>query len=54
MIERTPKALSETEHGNSTIMPEVTLERTSSSAAICCECLVLCGEIITEEFDLNG
>jgi hypothetical protein len=31
------------------IMPEVTVGRTSSSAAICCECLVLCGEIITEE-----
>jgi ClpX C4-type zinc finger len=32
------------------IMPEVTVERTSSSAAVCSECLVLCGEIITEEF----
>ena len=33
------------------IMPEVTVERSSSSAAICSECLVLCGEIITEELD---
>jgi hypothetical protein len=32
----------------------VTLERTSASAAICSECLVLCNEIITEEFDLNS
>ena len=32
------------------LMPEVTLERTSASAAICSECLVLCNEIITEEF----
>jgi hypothetical protein len=30
-------------------MPEVIVERTSSSAAICSECLALCGEIITEE-----
>ena len=36
------------------IMPEVTVERSSSSAAICSECLVLCGEIITEEFNLQG
>ena len=33
------------------IMPEVTVERTSASAAICSECLVLCGEIITEELN---
>jgi ClpX C4-type zinc finger len=31
------------------IMPEVTVERTSSSAAVCSECLVLCNEILTEE-----
>jgi hypothetical protein len=31
------------------IMPEVTVERTSASAAICSECLELCDEIITEE-----
>jgi hypothetical protein len=31
------------------IMPEVTVERTSSSAAICSECVMLCGEILTEE-----
>ena len=31
------------------VMPEVTVERSSSSAAICSECLALCGEIITEE-----
>jgi ClpX C4-type zinc finger len=36
------------------LMPAVTLERTSASAAICSECLVLCNEIITEEFDLNS
>jgi ClpX C4-type zinc finger len=34
------------------IMEEVTVERTSSNAAVCSQCLVLCGEIITEE--LNG
>ena len=33
------------------MMPDVTVQRTSSSAAICSECLVLCGEIITEELD---
>jgi hypothetical protein len=33
------------------IMPDVTVERTSSSAAICSECLMLCGEIITEELN---
>jgi hypothetical protein len=32
-------------------MPTVTLERTSASAAICSECLVLCNEIITEELN---
>ena len=31
------------------IMPEVAVERTSSSAAICSECIGLCGEILTEE-----
>jgi hypothetical protein len=31
------------------IMPEVTVERTSASAAICAECLALCDEIIIEE-----
>jgi ClpX C4-type zinc finger len=36
------------------IMPEVTVERTASSAAICSECLVLCGEIITEETNGSG
>ena len=34
------------------LMPELTLERTSASPAICSECLMLCDEIITEE--LNG
>jgi ClpX C4-type zinc finger len=36
------------------VMPEVTLERTSASAAICSECLDLCHEIITEELDVAG
>jgi hypothetical protein len=36
------------------VLPEVTVERTSSSAAICSECLVLCGEIITEELDASS
>ena len=36
------------------IMPDVTVERTSSSAAICSECLVLCGEIITEELNASS
>jgi hypothetical protein len=36
------------------IMPEVTVERTSSSAAVCSECLVLCGEIITEELNASS
>ena len=36
------------------IMPEVTVERTSASAAICSECLVLCGEIITEELNASS
>ena len=36
------------------IMPEVTVERTSSNAAVCSECLVLCGEIITEELNASG
>jgi hypothetical protein len=36
------------------IMPEVTVERTSSSAAICSECVMLCGEIITEERNASG
>jgi ClpX C4-type zinc finger len=31
-------------------MPAVRLERTLTSAAICSECLVLCNEIITDEF----
>ena len=35
------------------IMPEVTVERTSSSVAVCSECLVLCHEIITEEDSLS-
>jgi ClpX C4-type zinc finger len=35
-------------------MPAVTLERTSASAAICSECLVLCNEILAEEFSTNG
>jgi hypothetical protein len=30
-------------------MPEVTVERTSASPAICAECLALCSEIIIEE-----
>jgi len=30
------------------------VERTSSSAAICSECLVLCGEIITEELNASS
>ena len=36
------------------LVPEVTLGRTSESPAICSECLVLCNEIITEEFSANG
>jgi hypothetical protein len=36
------------------IMAEVTVERTSSSAAICSECIGLCGEIITEELSASG
>jgi hypothetical protein len=36
------------------LMPGVTVERTSSSAAICSECLMLCGEIITEELTAEG
>ena len=36
------------------VMPEVTLDRSSSSAAVCSECLALCGEIITEEFGPNS
>jgi len=36
------------------IMPEVTLERTSASAAICSECLKLCSEIISEELNSDG
>ena len=36
------------------ILPEVTVERTSSSAAVCSECLVLCQEIITEEDSLDA
>ena len=36
------------------MMPDVTVERTSSSAAICSECLVLCGEIITEELNASS
>jgi ClpX C4-type zinc finger len=35
---------------NVAVLPEVTVERTSASAAICSECLALCDEIITEEF----
>jgi ABC-type arginine transport system permease subunit len=31
------------------IMPEVMVERTSASPAICSECLALCSEIIIEE-----
>ena len=38
------------------IMPEVTVERTSASAAICSQCLELCREIVTEEIagELNS
>jgi hypothetical protein len=36
------------------VMPAVTLERTSASAAICSECLDLCDEIITEELSASG
>ena len=36
------------------IMPEVTLERTSASPAICSQCLDLCREIVTEEFSSDG
>ena len=36
------------------LMEEVTVDRTSSSAAVCSECLVLCGEIITEELGPQG
>jgi ClpX C4-type zinc finger len=36
------------------VMPGVTLERTSASAAVCSECLDLCHEIITEELDVPG
>ena len=36
------------------LMEEVTVDRTSSSAAVCSECLVLCGEIITDEFGPQG
>jgi hypothetical protein len=35
--------------GRMAIMPEVTVERTSASPAICSECLALCSEIIIEE-----
>jgi ClpX C4-type zinc finger len=36
------------------VMPTVTVGRTSANAAICSECLMLCNEIITEEFGLDG
>jgi len=36
------------------VMPAVTLERTSESAAICSECLDLCNEIIAEEDNPGG
>ena len=36
------------------IMAEVTVERTSSSAAICSECVMLCGEILTEELGASS
>jgi hypothetical protein len=36
------------------IMPTVTVERTSTSAAVCSECLDLCKEIITEELDASS
>ena len=36
------------------VMPQVTLERTSASAAVCSECLELCDEILTEELDASG
>jgi ClpX C4-type zinc finger len=36
------------------VMPAVTPERTAASASICSECLVLCNEIITEEFDTDS
>jgi len=36
------------------VMPAVTLERTSASAAICSECLELCNEILTEELGACG
>jgi hypothetical protein len=42
------------DRGRAAFMPEVTLERTPASAAICSECLVLCNEIITEEFGMEG
>jgi hypothetical protein len=36
------------------VMSGVTVDRTCSSAAICSECLLLCGEIITEELGPQG
>jgi hypothetical protein len=36
------------------LMEEVTVDRTSSSAAVCSECLALCGEIITEDLGPQG
>jgi len=36
------------------LMEEVTVDRTCSSAAVCSECLLLCGEIITEELGPQG
>jgi hypothetical protein len=36
------------------LMEEVTVDRTSSNAAVCSQCLMLCGEIITEELGPQG
>jgi len=36
------------------VMPEVTVDRTSTSAAVCSECLALCDEIIAEELGEPG
>jgi hypothetical protein len=36
------------------VMPAVTLERTSASAAVCSECLELCNEIVAEELGASG
>jgi ClpX C4-type zinc finger len=36
------------------IVPEVAVQRTSASPAMCSQCLELCNEIITEEFGSDG